>query len=443
MYEKELDREIKNLDKRGLPIKAVKTIKQFNEDLRMGSKPISAGRRYAYVIRLRKIAKMIPKKFLNPSERDLKLVMDEIKNTDVKWGSGPPHKPTEKTMQGYFMTLKKFYKWYLGKGKTYPECVEWIKLGDPHPSKEIEPESLISLEEVNKLIEACENPRDRAIFSTLYDSGVRLGELLHMKVNSVNFDKYGAILRVPQGKTGFRQVRVIGNSIPYLNQWLSVHPNRGKGEAPLFCNLSEGIRGRAMTPHDVYTMIKKVKKRAGITRRIYPHLYRHSYATRMASRVTEAPLEAQLGWVHGSDQTRTYVHLSMRDQDRAVLKGLGVQVEEEGTELKDDRFKTCPRCHQETPGNSLYCVVCGLPMDVKTAVDYDEKVKQIEDTIMNSSVIPPEMKEFINSFKPEDRDKAYTATLKWIEENAQREERLVEETVERILARRTNSKGES
>ena len=65
MFERELEREIKNLDKRGLPIKIVKTIKEFNDILQMVSKPISAGRRYAYVIRLRKIAKMIPKRFLN------------------------------------------------------------------------------------------------------------------------------------------------------------------------------------------------------------------------------------------------------------------------------------------------------------------------------------------------------------------------------------------
>ena len=431
MFERELEREIENLDKRGLPIKIVRTIREFNDDLKMASKPISAGRRYAYVIRLRKIAKMIPKRFLNPSERDLKVVMEDIKNTDVKWGSGPLHKPTEKAIQAYFMTLKKFYKWYLGEGKTYPECVEWIKLGDPHPSREMEPESLIALEEVNRLIEACENPRDKSIFSTLYDSGVRLGELLNMKVNCVTFDEYGAILRVPQGKTGFRQVRVVGNSIPYLNQWLSVHPNKNKGEAPLFCNLSEGIRGRAMTPHDVYAMIKKVKKRCGITRRIHPHLFRHSLATRLASRVTEAPLEAQMGWVHGSDQTRTYVHLSMRDQDRAILKGLGVQVKEEDYEVKEDRPKLCPRCHRETPSNSLYCITCGLPMDVKTALEVDDKMQKAVQAILGSSVVPDASKDLVKRFNSEFKDKIVEGVLAQIIEDTQMREKFVREMATR------------
>ena len=76
-------------------------------------------------------------------------------------------------------------------------------------------------------------------------------------------------------------------------------------------------------------------------------------------------------------------------------------------------------------------------------MDYDEKVGKIENTIMNSTVIPPEMKEFISGFKPEDRDKVYTATLKWVEASKEREERLVEEAVERVLARRTEEKKKS
>jgi integrase len=423
MYEKELDRELENLSKRGVPREIVRVIRKFNDDLRMASKPISAGRRYSYVIRLRKFAKMIPKKFLNPSERDLKLVMEEIRSTEVKWGSGPPHKPTNSSIQSYYMTLKKFYKWYLGKGKTYPKCVEWIRLGKSSTSRQEEPEFLIAPDEVRSLIEACENPRDRAMLATLYDSGARLGEILNMKVNGVIFDSYGAILRVPKGKTGFRQVRVVGNSIPYLNQWLSVHPEKKNGESPLFCNLSEEKGGRKMEPPAVYAVIKNAKKRANITKRIHPHLFRHTRATILASKVAEAPLEDQMGWVHGSDQTRIYVHLSLRDQDNAILKAYGVDVKDDG-HIQEERFKTCPRCHKETPSNSMYCITCGLPMDVKTALDIDAKEKKVTEALIGSGAIDNVLIEVLKSIPESSKLQALVTVLENIVKEPEKKEKV-------------------
>ena len=434
-WEKTLERETEKSD-RELPDEVASTIAKFIEDM---SLDISTSRLYSYAFRLRIIAGMIPEKFLKPSEDDLRGVIRRIKARKVTWGSGQPHPPTENSIQMYLVSMKKFYTWM--NHSEVPDNVKWIKLGTVRASRQVEPESLITKEEVNELIQACENPRDKAIFSALYDSGIRLGELLNMRINSVSFDQYGAVLNVPKGKTGFRRVRVVGDSIPYLRAWLEVHPKKNPS-APLFCNLSEDIRGRALTSADVYSIIRKVKRRAGITRRIHPHLFRHTRATILASRVTEAPLEAQMGWVHGSKQTRTYVHLSGRDQDNAILKAYGIEIKDVG-KIEEERPRECPRCHQLSPGNSKYCLTCGLPLDVKTAIEWDEKIKQIEDAIMNSTVIPPEMKEFINGFKPEDRDKVYTATLKWVEASKEREERLVEEAVERVLARRTEEKNRS
>ena len=185
-YENKLKTELKNLTERGLPINAAKTIENFIEDLNLEG--ISKGRQYAYLIRLRRIASMIPDKFLDPSERDIKKVVSEIKNTKVRWGHSEEHLPTENGLQAYLVTLKRFYKWHLGKNKSYPECVEWIRIGNAHPSRQVRPESLITQEEVNQLIEASRNSRDKAIFSTLYDSGIRLGEMLSLRIKDIKFD---------------------------------------------------------------------------------------------------------------------------------------------------------------------------------------------------------------------------------------------------------------
>jgi len=72
------------------------------------------------------------------------------------------------------------------------------------------------------MIEACDNPRDRALVHVLYESGARSGELLNMKIGDVEFDQYGAVIRVC-GKTGPRRLRLI-ESVPDLQLWLSMHP---------------------------------------------------------------------------------------------------------------------------------------------------------------------------------------------------------------------------
>jgi integrase len=429
-YERELEREVEELDNRGLPPRVSKRIREFIQDT--GLQGISPGRRYAYIIRLRKIASMIPSKFLNPSEKDIKSLMVKISSTKVKWGSGEAHLPTENSVKAYQVTLKKFYKWHLGNGKSYPECVEWIRIGNGHPSKEMKPEYLISKEEVNKLIEASENARDKALFSTLYDSGVRIGELLTMKIRDLEFDDYGAILSV-SGKTGFRQVRVIGDSIPYLRSWLNVHPTKADKDSWLFCKISEDVKGKELNHYDVYSIMRKVSRRAGFVdkdgnakRRIHPHLFRHTRATILASKVVEAPLEAQMGWVHGSKQTKTYVHLSRRDQDNAILKAYGIEVKEEDT-IKEEVPKECPRCHQKNPSNFIYCGTCGLPLDIKTAIQLDEKRKEVESKLIGSSAVDNSTKELLKTFDPEFKDKLLEAVLSQIVSNPQLRDKFTRE----------------
>lgn len=73
--------------------------------------------------------------------------------------------------------------------------------------------------------------------------------MLLREIRKVRSDNYGAALELLfEGKTGIRPDRSIGNLVPYLRTWLDNHPNRNDGNTSLFySNISEGIRGRAMT----------------------------------------------------------------------------------------------------------------------------------------------------------------------------------------------------
>jgi integrase/recombinase XerD len=70
--------------------------------------------------------------------------------------------------------------------------------------------------------------------------------------------------------------------------------------------------------------LTKISRKAGITKKIHPHLFRHSRATYMANYLTEAQMNAYFGWIQGSDMPSICVHLSGRDIDDAVLKANGI-----------------------------------------------------------------------------------------------------------------------
>ena len=377
-YKITLGDELRRLENEPFNKEIKDTIKKFVNDLRIREN-ISEIRRINYIQRLRKIASWIPDSFLEPTEESMNEVLRQLYDNDY----------TDWTRNTFVVMLKKFYRWKL---KELPAFIKDMKVRIKENGKEVD--DLLTSQEVTALIENSKNARDKALISVLYDSGCRIGELINMRIKDLGFDEFGALLRVT-GKTGFRQVRIVGNSIAYLRAWLDNHPLRNDVNAFLFCNLSDSILGRHLTYADVYSIIRHTAKRAGIKKRIHPHLFRHTRATILASKVAEAPLEAQMGWVHGSRQTRTYVHLSLRDQDNAILKAYGIKVPENET-IQEDKPKECPRCHTLNPSDAQYCRNCWMPFDVKIALDMEEKERKTIEAIKRTDVVDPLVKKLID-----------------------------------------------
>lgn len=377
----DLEYELRMLNKTRVSTEVKERIKEFLVDLKLEG--ISEVRRKNYCQRLRKVAEWIPDNFLAPDKRSIKKVLSIL--------SGDRY--SEWTYVTYINMIKRFYKWHLGNNKEYPECISWIKR-PKNPNGKIKPDSLISQEEIRALVENSVNNRDRALFYTLYDSGCRISELLTLRIKDVVFDDYGALLYV-SGKTGYRQVRIVGNSIAYLRSWRNDHPFSNDPDALVFCGLSDSIRGRQLTYDDIYSIIRRTTKRAGIKRRIYPHLFRHTRATLLASKVTEAPLESQMGWIHGSRQTRTYVHLSGRDQDKAILKAYGIEVDDDGT-ISEERPEKCPRCGTPNAKESSHCSQCWLPLTTEAMLELKERQDHITEELSNAGKIRPEIMDIIN-----------------------------------------------
>lgn len=391
----DLDYELRKLEESKIPEGVKERIKEFLSELKY--EKITEVRRRNYCQRLRKVAGWIPDEFLRPGKDDIKKVL-EILSSD---------KYAQWTYITYINMMKRFYKWHMGNNEVYPDFIRWVKRPKT-PEQKIKANNLIKPEEVKALVVSAKNARDRAFFYTLYDSGCRLGEILSMKVKDLAFDDYGALMYVT-GKTGYRQVRIVGNSIPYLKSWLHDHPESNNPDAFLFCGLSDEIRGRQLTYDDIYSLLRKSARRAGIRKRIYPHLFRHTRATVLASKVTEAPLEAQMGWIHGSRQTRTYVHLSGHEQDKAILKANGIQFNEEN-HILEDRPEKCPRCGDPNPRNTNYCMHCWLPLTTDAVVDLQEKQDHIESELKRRGDISPDVQAILNNI-PETEKTGFLATI--------------------------------
>ena len=228
------------------------------------------------------------------------------------------------------------------------------------------PEELLTLEEVQKLIAALKNPRDRAIVAILFDSGLRISELAGVQIKNILFDERGAVLNV-NGKTGARRVRLIF-STKYLVQWLEYHPNKDNSEAPLWPRLTHRWKGQLLKYQHFRMMLAKAAKAIGLKKRVNPHSFRHAAATRLAKLgMSELQMSAHLGWVPSTKMASVYVSLAGSDVDNALLKAHGIEIKE----VQGDRL-LCPKCSFSNHINVNFCSKCGSPLSVKAAFEAED-----------------------------------------------------------------------
>lgn len=202
------------------------------------------------------------------------------------------------TKHDYRLALRKYLE-YVGK----EELAALIKL--PKAGSNKLPEELLTQDDIGALMDYETDAMMLALILTLYESGCRIGELFGLRRKHVQHDQIGAVLIV-EGKTGMRRVRVI-ESAPYLDIWISEGSFRQ--DEPIFPISYAAFRKR----------LQVLAVHAGIQKRIYPHLFRHSRATFLASYLTEAQLCAYHGWTIGSSMPRIYVHMNSRDLDASLM----------------------------------------------------------------------------------------------------------------------------
>jgi integrase/recombinase XerD len=210
--------------------------------------------------------------------------------------------------------IKAFYK-YL----HYEEIIE------NDPSQLIDAPKLgrklpdtLSFHEIEDLLEAIdlsapEGMRNRAMLETLYSSGLRVSELVNLKLSDLHFDigflrivgKGNKERLVPVGKDAQKYISI------YVNE-VRCHMNIKPGhESIVFLNR----RGAQLTRVMIFTIIKRLAREIGLEKNISPHTFRHSFATHLVEGGADLRVVQELLGHESITTTEIYTHL-----DREYLK---------------------------------------------------------------------------------------------------------------------------
>lgn len=282
----------------------------------------------------------------------------------------------EETNQDYRVALKGLGRRVTDNGGEPPESLEWISSNtsgnhDPAPR----PGDMLKWDvDIQPMLEACQNPRDKAAIALQWDAGLRGGEFAGLTLGDVTDHEHGLQVTV-DGKQGRRTVTLIP-SVPYVQRWLAEHPGGREADAPLWCSLSDGSDiSYAMKAR----MLADPAGRAGVSKPVTPTNFRKSTASHLASQgMNQAHIEDHHGWVRGSKVASRYVSVFSSDADRELARVHGMDVEAE--EPDPTAPLTCPRCGKDTPRERELCVWCGQALEPGAA----EKADAVDDMLFRA-----------------------------------------------------------
>src|SRR6266481_1583568 len=183
----------------------------------------------------------------------------------------------------------------------------WSIAETPYPKKAFHLPSILSREEVARLINAALTPFHRSLLMTLYATGVRRAELTHLKISDV--DSQRMVIHVQGGKG--RKDRDVMLS-PKLLQELREHWRRlrRKPSEWLFPGNRQHTNDRPISTKVVWHACRNAANRAGIQKEGHPHARRHCFATQLLEQGADLRDIQMLLGHNDLEQTTVYLHVS-------------------------------------------------------------------------------------------------------------------------------------
>lgn len=225
----------------------------------------------------------------------------------------------QRTQARILSGIKSFFKFLLFTDKidTNPAAnIEGPKLGLYLPE-------VLTVDEIDDMINTvdlskAEGHRNRAIIETLFSCGLRVSELIGLKISDIYFDD--EYIRVIGKGDKQRLVPISGKAIKEIKNYLITRNQLPKIDKEFSDILFLNRRGRALTRVMIFTIIKGTAKLAGISKNVSPHTLRHSFATELINRGADLrAIQDMLG--HESiNTTEIYTHLESGTLQDTILR---------------------------------------------------------------------------------------------------------------------------
>ncbi|MDP6922592.1 MAG: site-specific tyrosine recombinase XerD [Lutibacter sp.] len=183
------------------------------------------------------------------------------------------------------------------------------KLPDTLSEKEID--QLIAAIDLNTAL----GERNRSIIETLYSCGLRVSELIQLQLSDLFFEE-GFIRVIGKGNKQ-RFVPINPQTQAYIQSYIDNIRRVGKIDKEYEDTLFLNRRGRQLSRVMIFTIVKKLTEKAGISKRISPHTFRHSFATHLLEHGADLRAIQQMLGHESITTTEIYTHL-----DRQFLKAV-------------------------------------------------------------------------------------------------------------------------
>ncbi len=193
--------------------------------------------------------------------------------------------------------LRHLYTDTLGR----PDCLEKL----PRPKREHRLPVVLSREEVQRLFAAVTNLKQKALFMVAYDAGLRLSEIINLRIEDLDSERMAIRIRQGKGKKD-RYARLTPGLLSLLRKyWKAYRPKTllFPGAAP-------------DKPYDLATpgqLLKRACRKAGITKRVSMHTLRHTFATHLLEAGTNLRVIQQMLGHERIQTTCVYTHISLEE----------------------------------------------------------------------------------------------------------------------------------
>jgi integrase len=220
------------------------------------------------------------------------------------------------TINSYLRSVRVFLNWAEKQGAT----VGKVTLLE-NESAHIRP---LTRPEITRIENAAERERDRLIIRLLADTGIRVGELISLRVDDLIPAGSKFFIRV-RGKTGERDVAIMPELHKRLKRYIAETRPKKSESNRVFLGLRRRPGGgvEPLTESGVQQVVRELAQTAEIGRRVHPHLFRHSAATHLLNNgVSPLHVKTILGHKSLAMIDRTYSHITPVDTYDALRLAL-------------------------------------------------------------------------------------------------------------------------